>query len=141
MNQWIEFTSHERNELNMFENHIIINCYSRIVGHSHPKLVEAMKKQLTQPQFDIDTSSSEFARPTKALLDSYTSKLLATLPGSKFDAVLFVESGYVKKYLSCDSHMIETDQLPRNIIICRVLVIIKLLIYYLTILICHVIIT
>ena len=93
MKQWIEFTSHERNELNMFENHIIIKFYSHIVGHSHPKLVEAMKKQLTQPQFDIDTGSSEFSRPTKALLDSYTSKLLATLPGSKLDAVLFVESG------------------------------------------------
>lgn len=72
-----------------------LDCINNValVGHSHPKLVEAMKKQLTQPQFDIDTGSSEFSRPTKALLDSYTSKLLATLPGSKLDAVLFVESG------------------------------------------------
>ena len=69
-------------------------CCMHAVGHSNPRVVSAFSRQLAQAQYEVNPITGRLVA-TQQQVEQYTSRLLATFPGSGLDCVLFAHSGYV----------------------------------------------
>ena len=63
------------------------------VGHSHPRVVQAMAAQMEQPEFQIGGNVLSYCVPSNEMLLKYCRRLLSTFPGNKLNTVFFANSG------------------------------------------------
>jgi ethanolamine-phosphate phospho-lyase len=73
-----------------------LDCINNIalVGHSHPRLVEAFTRQKTNPGgYQLLQDGTLVA--SRELWERYRGKILGTLPGGNYDTILFTRSGYI----------------------------------------------